>query len=96
MKDKTSYLWGTVHVKAFTGTAAEIDGTISANVYKARVYVSNGAHIGIDEDATTSLTPLGASGSHGVEYVDVRPGQKISAIGQSGVTSGTLYVTECT
>ena len=96
--DKTTYRWAKVHVKAFTGSAAVIDDVISPGVYTVRVAVSNGAHVVVSGTATaaTTDTPLGSPGNSGVEYMDVRPGEKISAIGQSGVTSGTLYVTECT
>ncbi len=100
MGNKTTYNISdaTVHVKAFTGTAAATDNGVGTGFYQVRVYVSDGAHIAIGKNptATTSDTPLGASGSHGVEYFSVSPGDKVSAIGQSGVSSGTLYVTECT
>lgn len=88
----------TTHVKPFTGTAATIDNGVTQGFYQVRVYVSDGAHIaiGANPTATTSDTPLGSSGSAGVEYFSIAPGEKVSAIGQSGVTSGTLYVTECT
>ncbi len=88
----------TTHVKAFTGSHAATDAAISSGIYQVRVFVSDGAHVAINDApaATTGDMPLGSPGGVGVEYFSCQPGDKVSAIGQSGVTSGTLYVTEMT
>lgn len=91
MNSKTTYRLGTVHTVAYTGTAGTISGTIGGGVYQARVWCSSDAHIlvGASPTATTSSTPISAGVA---EYINVNPGEKVSAIQQSA--GGTLYVTE--
>lgn len=91
MGAKTSYRFGTVHTVAYTGTHGVISGVISNGVYQARIYCTTDAHVlvGTAPTATTSSTPV----TGGVpEYINVNPGEKVSAVQQSA--GGTLFVTE--
>lgn len=83
---------GTVHVKAYTDTAAAIDNAINAQV--VMVWASTDCHVvfGDSPTATTNHTPLTAKTTYFL-LVPTPGTSKMSAIQQAN--NGTLYVTEC-
>lgn len=82
--------FGTTLVRAFTGTSAQT-AAIADEVYVVRLVATADVFvaIGADPTATTSSAYLPAGV---VEYVAVRPGQKVAALQASA--AGTLYVTQ--
>lgn len=89
------YLIDDTQSVAFTGTAGTISTAIGQGVYHVRVMVTGDAHIqiGASPTATTSHLPIAANSA---EIMMINPGEKVSAIQQSGGSGGTLYVTPCT
>lgn len=87
-----AFALGTTQSVAYTGTAGRITNAIGEQIELVRIWTSTDAFIKIGQgavDATTSDMPITAKVA---EYFEVRQGDKVSAIQQSG--NGTLYVTE--
>lgn len=89
----------TTQAVAYTGTAAS-SSAFGTQTYQVRVVANSACHIlvGASPSAATSDPFLPANF---VEYLQVNPGEKISAIraasgGLVTATDGTLWVTELT
>ena len=89
---------GTTQTVAYTGTAAASTNAFGAGTNAVRIVANSACHytFGSAPTATTSDPFLPANW---VEYVYVRPGEKISVVraatdGLVTATSGTLWVTE--
>jgi hypothetical protein len=82
---------GKVQKVAYTGTAGTISTAISAGVQTVRIVVTSNAYVavGVSPTATTSDTYVPANWP---EYINVMPGEKVSAIQDSA--GGNLIVTE--
>src|SRR5437899_1389754 len=84
---------GVSQTVAYTGTSTTITNAFGAQTYQIRISSTTACHYKVVEAAggaaavTDSLLPI-----NWVEYVNVSPGQKISAIQDSA--GGTLSVTE--
>ncbi len=82
---------GTVHKKAYTGTAGVIDNAVNEKCKLVLVWCSTDAHIAIGAAPTAVVTDRPITAKVDTLFV-VGTDDKVSAIQQS--TGGDLYVTE--
>lgn len=90
----------TVQTIAYDGNVA-VTNAFGAQTYQIRVVSNSACHIQIGDGTQTAATSSPFLPANWVEYVNVSPGQRISAIkaatnGLVTATAGTLWVTEVT
>ena len=91
----------TTQTVAYTGSAAASTNAFGSQTYRVRIEANSACHYLISQAATAAQTSDPFLPALWVEYVAVRPGEKISAIraatnGLVTATSGSLFVTELT
>lgn len=92
---------GTTQVVAYTGTAAASTNAFGAQTRIIRVVADSACCYLVTQAGTLAAITDVFLPANWVEYVNVNPGEKISAIRMSSdglvvATSGTLWVTELT
>jgi hypothetical protein len=97
LKDDNGQIMPVVKFAASQGVSydASVQSTaVSANATVIRVVATTDCHIqiGVNPTATTSSAFLPAGV---VEYIGIKPGDKVAAIKRSGGSAGQLFVTEC-
>lgn len=88
----------TTQAVAYTGTAAASTNPFGAQTYVVRIVANSACHYAIGAAPTAAVTDAFLP-ANWIEYVMVRPGEKISAIkaatgGLVTTTDGSLWVTE--
>jgi hypothetical protein len=92
---------GTTQVVAYTGTAAASTNAFGAQTRIVRVVASSACHVLVTQAGTLAAVTDPLLPANWVEYLNVNPGEKISAIkaatgGLITTTDGSLWVTELT
>jgi hypothetical protein len=90
----------TTQVIAYDGSTA-ITNAFGSQTYQVRLVANSACHYKIGDGAQTAAVTDPFMPANWIEYVAVKPGQRISAIkaatsGLVTATAGTLWVTELT
>lgn len=89
--EATTYRLGTHQNVAYTGTAGKISNAVG-DVHVVRVVCTTDAYVDVSKSGTATSSSVYLP-ANAIEYFDITPGEKVSAIQVS--TGGTLHVTEC-
>lgn len=89
----TTFLHGATHEITTSGTSTQTSIAVGEQTRQVRIATTADAHVvrGKNPTATTSDAIFFASS---VEYMDIKPGEKVAAIQNSA--AGVVYVTELT
>lgn len=90
--ESTSYRALTSQTVAYTGTAGKISNAVG-NVHVVRVVCTSDAFVNISKAGTATTSDVFMP-ANAIEYFDITPGEKVSAIQSS--SGGNLHVTELT
>jgi hypothetical protein len=85
-------------VKFAATQSVSYDGSVQSTAVSAtvvRLVATTDCHVQIGVNPTASGSTSAFLPSGVVEYIGIKPGDKVAAIKQTGGTAGTLFVTEC-